>query len=90
MATKKPTKKPTKKSDNVTTGKPAPSTKKNSIKKKVEVKKTTVTTYVPISHHIYYDGNSYRVRAVVSGTKYSQSFSSKKKAFAYRKSILIG
>lgn len=50
--------------------------------------RTPVTTYVPVSHHIYYDGSSYRVRVSVEGTRYSQNFSSKKKAFAFRKSLL--
>ena len=47
-----------------------------------------VTTYVPVSHHIYHDGSSYRVRVSVNGTRYSQNFSSKKKAMAFRKSLL--
>jgi hypothetical protein len=80
------TKKPTKKSDSKSTTKQAPAPKKGG--KKAMVERTPVTTYVPVSHHIYYDGRSYRVRASVNGTRYSQSFSSKKKAFAFRKSIL--
>ena len=51
-------------------------------------KRTPVTTYVPVSHHIYHDGTSYRVRVSVKGTRYSQNFSSKKKALAFRKSLL--
>jgi hypothetical protein len=51
-------------------------------------RKTTVTTYVPVSSNIYFDGFSYRVRASVNGTKYSKNFSSKKKAYAYRKELL--
>lgn len=51
-------------------------------------KTTTVTTYVPVSNNIYYDGFSYRVRASVNGTKYSRNFSSKKKAYAFRKELL--
>jgi hypothetical protein len=52
------------------------------------VTRTTASTYVPVSHHIYHDGYSYRVRASVNGTRFSQNFSSKKKAFEFRKSIL--
>jgi hypothetical protein len=81
------TKKPTKKSDSKSTTKQAPAPIKKGGKKAM-VERTPVTTYVPVSHHIYYDGRSYRVRASVNGTRYSQSFPSKKKAFAFRKSIL--
>lgn len=86
MATKKST---TKKPASKPAAKPAPAPKKGG-KKAVAtpVAKTTVSTYVPVSHHIYYDGFSYRVRASVNGTRYSQNFSSKKKAFEFRKSIL--
>jgi len=51
-------------------------------------KTSTVTTYVPVSNNIYFDGFSYRVRASVNGTKYSRNFSSKKKAYAFRKELL--
>ena len=60
-------------------------TKKTTTSK---VTRTPVTTYVPVSHHIYHDGTSYRVRVSVNGTRYSQNFSSKKKAYAFRKSLL--
>lgn len=92
MSTKKSTKKPTKKSDSKSTTKQAPATtKKGSSTKKATAKMTsreTVSTYEPVSHHIYFDGYSYRVRASVNGVKHSANFSSKKKAFEYRKSIL--
>ena len=56
------------------------------------MKKTATQTrrnsYVPVSNNIYYDGTSYRVRVSVNGEKYSKNFSSKKQAFAYRKSLL--
>ena len=86
MATKKST---TKKPASKPAAKPAPAPKKGG-KKAVAAPamKTTVSTYVPVSHHNYYDGFSYRVRASVNGTRYSQNFSSKKKAFEFRKSIL--
>jgi hypothetical protein len=88
MATKKSTKQPASKP----AAKPTPAIKKGgSTKKKAvaaEVTRTTASTYVAVSHHIYYDGYSYRVRASVNGTRYSQNFSSKKKAFEFRKRIL--
>lgn len=80
------TKKTTKKSGNKSLSKKLTTNKK--VNNKPTKGKTPVTTYVPVSHHIYYDGFSYRVRASVNGVRYSQSFSSKKKAFAFRKSIL--
>lgn len=46
------------------------------------------TTYNPVAHHVYHDGYSYRVRVSINGTRYSQNFSSKKKALAYRKTLL--
>jgi hypothetical protein len=89
---KSTTKKPAKKSDSKSTTKQSPATtKKGGNTKKATAKMTareTVSTYEPISHHIYFDGYSYRVRASVNGTKYSANFSSKKKAFEYRKSLL--
>ena len=96
MATKKSTKqpasKPAAKPATKPAAKPTPAPKKGgSTKKKAivaEVTRTTASTYVPVSHHIYHDGYSYRVRASVNGTRYSQNFSSKKKAFEFRKSIL--
>jgi len=51
-------------------------------------KRTPVTTYVPVSNNIYFDGCSYRVRVSVDGIRHSQNFSSKKKAYAFRKSLL--
>jgi len=52
-------------------------TKKTTTSK---VTRTPVTTYVPVSHHIYHDGTSYRVRVSVNGTRYSQNFSSKEES----------
>jgi len=83
---------------NPTTKKPAPvapekpSTKKGGGKKAA----ASVTSarefnassiYEPVSHHIYFDGYSYRVRASIGGIRYSQNFSSKKKAFEFRKNL---
>lgn len=51
-------------------------------------KKTQVTVYEPISHHIYWDGYSYRVRACINGTHYTQNFPSKNKAMKFRKELL--
>jgi len=50
--------------------------------------RSTKTTYVPVSNNVYYDGNSYRVRVSVEGTKHSKNFSSKRTAITYRNSLL--
>ena len=48
----------------------------------------TKTTYVPVSNNVYYDGNSYRVRVSVEGTKHSKNFSNKRTAITYRNTLL--
>jgi hypothetical protein len=68
--------------------KTSPKTPTMSAKKPSLNVRTTKTIYNPVSHHIYHDGNSYRVRAIRKGVKFSQCFSSKKKAFEFRKNIL--
>jgi hypothetical protein len=55
--------------------------------KKTTSRRTTVTTYVPVSDNIYHDGSSYRVRVSVNGTKYSKNFSSKRKAVQFRNEL---
>lgn len=49
---------------------------------------STKTTYVPVSNNVYYDGNSYRVRVSVEGTKFSKNFSNKRTAISYRNTLL--
>ena len=53
-----------------------------------QTRRTPVTHYEAISNNVYYDGTSYRVRAVVDGTKHSKNFPSKRKAITYRKELL--
>ena len=50
--------------------------------------RSTKTTYVPVSNNVYYDGNSYRVRVSVEGTKFSKNFSNKRTAISYRNILL--
>ena len=57
-------------------------------KRTTATRKTTSTTYVPVSNNIYHDGSSYRVRASINGTKVSKNFSNKRQAIAYRNSLL--
>jgi len=87
MATKKPAKKPATKP--ATKPDPKKSTPKKGGKKALSMMSTSKNSvYVPLSHHIYFDGSSYRVRVAIKGRTISQSFSSKKKAFAHRKELL--
>ena len=53
-----------------------------------KTRRTTKTTYVPVSNNVYHDGSSYRVRVSVNGTKYSKNFSNKKTAITYRNQLL--
>ena len=87
MATKKPAKKPATKPATKPDPKKA-TPKKGGKKALLEMSTSKNSVYVPVSHHIYFDGSSYRVRVTIKGRTISQSFSSKKKAFAHRKELL--
>lgn len=52
------------------------------------VKKNTVTTYIPVSKHIYNNGHSYRVRVSINGQTVSVNTTSKKRAYRVRKELL--
>lgn len=54
----------------------------------VATPRTTKTTYVAVSHNIYYDGTSYRVRVTRDNVRTSKNFSSKRKAMEFRKTLL--
>lgn len=56
--------------------------------KTTKTTRSTKTTYVPVSNNVYYDGNSYRVRVSVEGTKFSKNFSNKRTAISYRNTLL--
>jgi hypothetical protein len=57
------------------------------MKKTTNSRRTTATTYVPVSDNIYHDGSSYRVRVSIEGVKFSKNFSSKRKAVQYRNEL---
>jgi hypothetical protein len=57
------------------------------MKKTTNSRRTSVTTYVPVSDNIYHDGSSYRVRVSIEGVKFSKNFSSKRKAVQYRNEL---
>jgi hypothetical protein len=56
--------------------------------KATKTTRSTKTTYVPVSNNVYYDGNSYRFRVSVEGTKFSKNFSNKRTAITYRNTLL--
>ena len=56
--------------------------------KTTKTTRRTKTTYVPVSNNVYLDGNSYRVRVSVEGTKFSKNFSNKRTAISYRNTLL--
>ncbi len=72
------------------------STKTNNTPKKLTIKdaprnttgRNSITIYVPVSHHVYYDGTSYRVRVTRGGERTSKNFGSKRKALEFRKTLL--
>lgn len=56
--------------------------------KRKALRKSLAPTYYPITHHIYYDGSSFRVRVRVNGKTVSVSTRNKKKALKYRDRLL--
>ena len=55
---------------------------------RVSLRKSLATSYYPVEHHIYYDGNSFRVRVRVDGKTISWSTPDKNKAIKYRDRLL--
>ena len=51
---------------------------------RVNLRKSLATTYYPVEHHIYYDGNSFRVRVRVEGKTISFNTPDKNKAVKFR------
>lgn len=56
--------------------------------KRKALRKSLAPTYIPIAHHVYYDGSSFRVRVRTEGKTNSWSVSDKKKALEYRDYLL--
>ena len=55
---------------------------------RVNLRKSLATTYYPIDHHLYYDGNSFRVRVRVDGKTISRNITDKNKAIKFRDRLL--
>jgi len=56
--------------------------------KRTSLRKSLAPSYYPVEHHIYYDGNSFRVRVRVDGKTISRSMTDKNKAVKLRDRLL--
>ena len=52
------------------------------------LRKSLAPSYYPIKNHIYYDGNSFRVRVVVAGHRISVNVTDKMEAIELRDQLL--
>ena len=52
-------------------------------------RKLLALSYIPIAHHVYYDGHSFRTRVAKEGKTDSWNTSDKKKAIEYRDFLLL-
>ena len=52
------------------------------------LRKSLAPTYYPVDHHIYYDGNTFRVRVRVDGKTVSLNTPDKIKAVKFRNRLL--
>jgi len=55
---------------------------------RVALRKSLAPSYYPIKHHIYFDGNSFRVRVMRNGEKISLNIMDKKEAIRQRDLLL--
>lgn len=53
------------------------------------LRKSLAPSYYPITHHIYYDGSSFRVRVMVKGEKTSINTMDKREAIRLRDELLL-
>lgn len=56
--------------------------------KRKALRKSLAPSYIPIAHHVYYDGSSFRVRVRTNGNTTSWNTPDKKKALEYRDYLL--
>ena len=50
--------------------------------------KPTKSVYIPVYHHIYHDGSSFRVRVTKDNKRTSKNFLSLKEAVKFRRSLV--
>ena len=61
---------------------------RNLFPKRKTLRKSLALTYIPITHNVYYDGHSFRVRVASEGYTTSWNTSDKAKAVEYRDYLL--
>jgi hypothetical protein len=53
------------------------------------LRKSLAPSYIPIAHHVYYDGSSFRVRVRTEGKTDSWNTPNKKEAMEYRDYLIL-
>lgn len=53
------------------------------------LRKSLAPSYIPIAHHVYYDGSSFRVRVRAEGKTDSWNTPDKRSALEYRDYLLL-
>jgi hypothetical protein len=53
------------------------------------LRKSLAPSYIPIAHHVYYDGSSFRVRVRTEGRTTSWNTSDKRTALEYRDYLIL-
>lgn len=53
------------------------------------LRRSLAPSYIPIAHHVYYDGSSFRVRVRIDGKTNSWNTADKKKALEYRDFLIL-
>ena len=53
------------------------------------LRKSLAPSYIPIAHHVYYDGHSFRVRVRIEGKTDSWNTQNKREALEYRDFLIL-
>lgn len=53
------------------------------------LRKSLAPSYIPIAHHVYYDGHSFRVRVRIEGKTDSWNTQNKRDALEYRDFLIL-
>ncbi len=60
-------------------------TNNSTVIKKTKDEKKYISSYIPITDHVYFNGNTFRVRFMKDGIKKSKNFNTRKDAIKYKK-----
>lgn len=58
------------------------------MKKNQPIRRTPKTIYIPVDHHVYDNGTSFRVRIKKNGKTHSKNFINKKYALTFRDTLI--